>query len=121
MKGGEGRVADAAPRIADDLLAAVRPMLATSNGRLIALSTPFGKRGWFFEAWHGDETWSRVCVPADQCPRISKEFLAEELRALGAQRFSEEYELQFLEPDDAVFSQAVIDSAFSAEVKSLWP
>jgi hypothetical protein len=59
-------------------------------------------------------------VPADQCPRISKQFLEEELRELGAQRFSEEYGLEFLEPDEAVFPTAIIDAAFTTEVLPLW-
>ncbi len=113
-------VIDEAARVEDDLLAAVRPMLATSNGRLIALSTPAGKRGWFHEAWYGDQSWHRVQVPASECPRISPEFLSEELRELGQQRFSEEYELAWLEPDDAVFAITTIDSAFSKEVRALW-
>jgi Terminase large subunit, T4likevirus-type, N-terminal len=102
-------VLDEAARCDDELPAAVRPMLATAEGggRLIALSTPAGKRGWFYQAWTGgDETWHRTMVTADQCPRISKEFLDEELRELGAQRFSEEYGLQFLDPDEAVFNTA---------------
>ena len=41
-------VIDEAARVADQMLAAVRPMLATkSEGRFIALSTPAGKRGWY--------------------------------------------------------------------------
>ena len=47
-------IIDEAARVEDDLISAFRPMLATSNGRLIALTTPAGKRGWFFDAWHGD-------------------------------------------------------------------
>jgi len=43
-------VLDEAARIEDDLIAAVRPMMATVDGSLIALSTSFGKRGWFYEA-----------------------------------------------------------------------
>jgi len=115
-------VIDEAARVEDELLAAVRPMLATSQGggRLIALSTPAGKRGWFFEAWTSAEDWTRVRVSAEDCPRISKEFLDEELRSLGAQRFSEEYGLAFLDPDESVFSTAIIDAAFSNEVKPLW-
>jgi phage FluMu gp28-like protein len=113
-------VLDEAARVEDDLIAAVRPMLATSGGRLIMLSTPFGKRGAFYEAWTGDPSWHRVRVPADQCPRISKQFLEEELRELGAQRFSEEYGLEFLEPDEAVFPTAIIDAAFTTEVLPLW-
>lgn len=115
-------VIDEAARVEDELLAAVRPMMATTEGggRLIALTTPAGKRGFFYEAWTGDETWTRVRVTADECPRISKEFLDEELRELGAQRFSEEYGLQFLDPDEAVFPTAIIDAAFVREVKPLW-
>jgi hypothetical protein len=113
-------ILDEAARIEDDLLQAVRPMLATTDGRLIALSTPHGKRGWFYECWTGDESWHRVRVPASECPRITAEFLAEELRELGAQRFSEEYELAFLEPDSAVFPSALIDAAFSHDVRPLW-
>jgi hypothetical protein len=37
-------------------------MLAASNSRLIALTTPAGKRGWLFDAWHGDGDWHRVKV-----------------------------------------------------------
>jgi len=115
-------VIDEAARVEDELIAAVRPMLAVSEGggRLIALTTPAGKRGWFYEAWTGAEQWTRVRVAAEDCPRISKEFLAEELRELGQQRFSEEYGLAFLDPDEAVFSTAIIDAAFSNEVKPLW-
>src|SRR5262245_42787153 len=57
-------ILDEAARIEDELIAAVRPMLATSGGRLIMLSTPFGKRGVFYEAWHGDESWHRVRIAA---------------------------------------------------------
>jgi hypothetical protein len=113
-------VVDEAARIEDALLAAVRPMLATSNGRLIALTTPAGKRGWFFEAWTGAEDWTRVSVSAKDCPRITQAFLDEELRELGPQRFSEEYGLQFLDPDEAVFPTAIIEAAFSTEITPLW-
>lgn len=113
-------VIDEAARVDDELITAVRPMLATSNGRLIALTTPAGRRGWFFEAWTGEGDWNRVKVAADQCPRISQEFLDEELKALGAVRFSEEYGLEFRDSDEAVFPGAVIEAAFSAEVEPLW-
>ena len=113
-------IVDEAARVEDELLTAVRPMLATSNGRLIALTTPAGKRGWFFDAWTGGEDWHRTKVAASDCPRISQAFLDEELRELGAQRFSEEYGLEFLDPDEAVFPSAIIAAAFTSEVLPLW-
>ena len=113
-------VVDEAARCEDALVTAVRPMLAVSQGRLIALTTPAGKRGWFYEAWTGDDSWHRVKVAATECPRISQAFLDEELRELGAQRFSEEYQLAWIDPDEAVFSSAIIDAAFSNTVRPLW-
>ncbi len=76
-------IVDEAARVADDLYRSIRPMLAVSRGRLVALSTPFGQRGWFFDAWHGSGPWQRICVPWRQCPRITAEFIAEEERAMG--------------------------------------
>lgn len=53
---------DEASRVSDDLYRAIRPMMAVSNGRLIAMSTPFGYSGWWASAWHSDdETWARLC------------------------------------------------------------
>lgn len=40
-----------AARIDDALYYSTRPMLATSGGRLIMLSTPWGKRGVFHHEW----------------------------------------------------------------------
>jgi hypothetical protein len=116
-------VVDEAARCDDTLMAAVRPMLATSyqGGKLLMLSTPAGKRGFFHQAWtEGGSIWHRVEVPASMCPRITPEFLAEEMAQLGAQRFSEEYGLQFLDPTESVFPTFIIDAAFTPEVLPLW-
>lgn len=122
MAGAALVIFDEAARCEDDLFTACRPMVATSDGALVLLSTPAGKRGAFYDLWHnGDPTWTRVRVAADQCPRISKEFLAEELRELGPARFSEEYELAFIDSDTSAFSTSIIDAAFNDHgVLPLW-
>ena len=75
----------------------IRPMLAVSNGSLWLMSTPYGKRGFFYETWaHATRnpgtgtgsTWEQVRVPATECPRIKKEFLAEELATMGDSRLT---------------------------------
>ena len=78
-------------------------MLATSRGALACLSTPFGKRGWFYDAWAADQPWERVRVTAPDCPRIPAEFLWEERQALGDRWFRQEYECSFEEAVDGVF------------------
>jgi hypothetical protein len=109
-------IIDEAARVADDLYRSVRPMLAVSGGRLVALSTPFGRRGWFFESWRGGSGWERVMVTADQCPRISREFLAEEESALGQRWFSQEYRCTFEEVVGAVFRYEDIQGTIDDEL-----
>lgn len=42
-------VVDEAARVRDALYKSLRPMLATTNGRTWLMSTPFGKRGLFWD------------------------------------------------------------------------
>lgn len=96
-------IIDEASRVRDDLYKSVRPMLAVSRGRLVALSTPYGQHGWFFEEWHGTGNWQRVQVTWRDCPRISPDFIVEERRALGDAWVSQEYECQFTAREGLVY------------------
>jgi hypothetical protein len=113
-------VVDEASRVSDGLYRSVRPMLAVSRGRLLALSTPFGRRGWFFDEWQGNGYWERVKITADQCARIPHAFLAEERRALGERWFRQEYLCVFEEMVDALFCYSDIQAALSDDVKPLF-
>lgn len=115
-------VVDEASRVSDDMLAALAPSLATTNGTLLCLSTPFARRGFFYEAWvNGGPEWERGCVFARDCPRISPQFLDAQRRLLGPYRYSMEYDCQFQDDEAAFFSSAIIQAAFSDDVKPLWP
>ncbi len=114
-------VEDEASRVSDDLYRAVRPMLAVSGGRLILMSTPFGKRGHFHEEWtNGGDGWERVTVTAPQCPRISPAFLAEERASLGDWWYRQEYMCEFVETAGQVFSYDLVMSAITTSVKPLF-
>jgi phage terminase large subunit-like protein len=102
-------VIDEAARVPDDLYKVVRPMLAVSDGALVALSTPNGRRGWFYEAWKSEEEWERVRVRAEQCPRISPAFLAEERVALGDLWYRQEYETDFVAVEGAEWPPEYFD------------
>jgi hypothetical protein len=114
-------VIDEAARVPDDLYRAVRPMLAVSGGRLLVLSTPFGRRGWFYDEWMGVGAtgWHKVKVTADQVPRISPAFLAEEKAALGERWYRQEYFCVFMEMMGAVFSAEEIDALTAVPVAAL--
>lgn len=111
---------DEASRISDDLYRAMRPMLAISRGQLILMSTPFGRRGFFFDEWQNGQGWERIAITADQCPRISKAFLAEERAALGEWWFRQEYENVFVETVDQLFTFESIQAALSDDVRPLF-
>src|SRR5262249_38362368 len=89
-------IIDEAARVHDDLYRSVRPMLAVSRGRLVCLSTPFGRRGFFWREWEsGDPLWQRERITWKECPRITPEFVAQEERSLGEQWIRQEYECSF--------------------------
>lgn len=110
-------IVDEAAWVPDELITAVRPMLATSGGRLIAMSTPYGTRGWFYEAWRSDDAWGRYKVTAEQCPRISPAFLEEERHTLGSWWFQQEYMCEFLDAKTQAFRREDIDRMFSREIE----
>lgn len=207
-------IIDEAARVSDALYNLVRPFLAASEavhgraGRMVVASTPFGKRGWFHEAWQncekasqaylrgvdeqgkatdrvtagtgqagdsgrdqrtwagrdrgdaqgadnhaghhrqaarieasqghrsvppagpysGEDGWLNAHwrlgyegqeakppfqafrVTADQCPRITKEFLEEERAMIGDRWFQQEYGTLFVDAVDSVFSADKIDA-----------
>ncbi|MGE0821574.1 MAG: terminase large subunit [Candidatus Binatia bacterium] len=115
-------IEDEAARVSDDLYLAMRPMLAVSGGKLILMSTPWGKRGHFHAAWeNGGETWHRIKITAEDCPRISPAFLAEEQRTMPAPWFQSEYCGEFIDPENCVFPTDLILQAVSPDVHPLFP
>ena len=103
---------DEAARVSDDLYKAIRPMLAVSGGGLWLMSTPYGKRGFFWEAWeHGGADWERIQVPATECGRIPREFLEEERRTMGDAWFRQEYLCEFVDTVSGVFDRDLVERA----------
>lgn len=111
-------ILDEAKIVPDDLFRSVRPMLATTGGRMIALSTPLGQRGWFYEAckqcWEAElrsekppyRLFKRTCW---DCPRLDREFVEQERKLIGDYWFRQEYEVEFLAPQGAVFRTEDVD------------
>jgi hypothetical protein len=111
---------DEAARVEDETYLALRPMLAVGRGDLWLMSTPHGKRGFFHEAWeYGGEDWFRMSVPATECPRIGKDFLEEERKAMGAKWFEQEYLCGFVEDGMSVYSRDAVLAAFDDGVLPL--
>jgi Terminase large subunit, T4likevirus-type, N-terminal len=114
-------VLNEAARIPDSLYVAVRPMLAVApKAAMLLLSTPYGRRGFFFRVWAQSQRWLKVMVTARECQRLSEDFLQEELIELGERWYAQEYLCQFLEAIGQVFSDEAIDAAFRDDIAPLF-
>ena len=115
-------------RVPDESYFAVRPMIATKpRAKVIVLSTPFGARGFYWAEWKrimehkmsilygGQEEladiarWEYFEVPAEECPRITPEFLAEEKETMGEWWFEQEYHCKFQDAQTAAFRSEDIE------------
>jgi phage FluMu gp28-like protein len=108
-------IMDEASRIEDETFTAVLPMLAIGGGAMDLLSTPAGKRGFFYNAAEAGE-WERWTIPATEVPRITPEFLEEQRHLMGERWFLQEFMCEFLDTDDAVFATDLIENASAQEV-----
>jgi hypothetical protein len=104
---------DEASRVTDSMYKSLRPMLAVGNGDLWLMSTPYGKRGFFYEVWAHGNAWERHTVPATACPRILPHFLEEERGAMGRAWFGQEYLCEFIDDGNGWFSRSVVEAALT--------
>jgi hypothetical protein len=107
-------IIDEAARVRDEDFYAVTPMLMVSRGRLVALSTPYGKRGWWYQAWSSGEDWERIQVTAQECSRILPEDLERERHSLPRAVFEQEYGCVFGDAEDSVFASADLQACLVA-------
>jgi len=92
----------------------IRPVLATTKGQLILLSTPFGTEGYFAECFK-NERFYRDHISSEDCPRIPKEFLEEEKKTMTKLQYQQEYlglfvgGLQRFLPEELIEARCIID------------
>ena len=111
---------DEAAHMEDRIYHALCPMLAVSDGDLWLMSTPNGKRGFFYESWTpGGPDWMRVHVPATECPRIGKRFLEEQRRSVGDLWFRQEYMGEFVDNEVGIFGRDLVEAALDEDVPIL--
>jgi len=100
-------IADEAAFISEPVWVAVIPMLAVTKGKIILLSTPFGKGGYFYHTF-GDSAFKQFALNSENCPRIPKEFLAKEKKRLTKMQYAQEYLGEFVEEFTQFFSTQLI-------------
>jgi len=83
------------------------PMLSTTDGYAIFLSTPWGKGHFFYRAFV-NPSYSVHRVKSSECPLIKPEFLEEMRQNMTHEAYLMEYEAEFVEAVNSFFSQALI-------------
>lgn len=142
-------ILDEAAQMEDPTYKALRPMLTgNKEGELILLSTPFGKRGFFYNEWTKNPIWKKILVKprwdlinddhfeeamkeevfkkfwfdrgvsAYYSPRHEKDWLFEELMSLGPVGVRREYGCEFLDDQESMFSTSLIESAFTNNIST---
>ena len=112
---------DEASQVSDELYQAIQPMLIINKGQLIAMTTPFGKRGHFFTEWmDGGDDWKRVEVTAAQCTRITPDELEKQRRSMGDMFFRQEFLCEFVDDVQQTFNHDLIQRAFDENIKPLF-
>ena len=118
-------IVDEAARVSGELYHSATPALAKTGGRIIALSTPWGRRGWFHDAWFSDEPWDRYKVTANDLPEDwykpdKATFLAAERRRKGERWYRQEFMCEFEEPEGSVFRAEDVARIQSGEITPLF-
>lgn len=114
-------ITDEAGYVSDAMQAAVAPMLAVSRGRTIDMSSPNGRRGYFYENWSHGEGIERIRIVGRECPRISGEFLEEQRKRLGPTLYAQEFEGEFTDADTSAFSSELIELALTDDFEPFLP
>ena len=105
-------IGEEAAYIPEAVWTALLPMLSVSEktrgyGWEILLSTPFGKGGHFHSSHYSNE-FKRIHVSAEDCPRISRDFLKKERARLSKTEYAQEYLAEFVESFDQFFATDLI-------------
>jgi phage FluMu gp28-like protein len=104
---------DEAAWVADSLAMALQPTQATTDGEFWLISTPMGKRGFFYDVWQHGEGWERYKAPANECPRISPEWLERQRLDMPGSWFAQEYMCEFMDSEDSWFPRDLVEAALS--------
>lgn len=142
-------IIDEASQVTEDLVMAIRPMMVGADTELILLSTPRGKRGYFYRQWTHGKHWKKILVRiaydledgklvpampekkfhelmlekgihAYYSPRHDLEHLEQELESMDEVWFRQEYLCEFIDTMVSYFPLDLIEKAMDDSVEPLF-
>jgi Terminase large subunit, T4likevirus-type, N-terminal len=113
-------ICDEAAAIPDIDYHGILPALIATQGEQVLLSTPRGKRGFFFEIWHASsrldarDDWQRVMVRSDEVSRISVADLEIFRSTMPSEFFQQEFYCEWLDTEGSLFGHDDVEAALVA-------
>ncbi len=109
---------DEAAYVPEAVFMAVRPSMAVRGEMTILSGTPWGKQGYFYNAYRTNElkkpqarTWEVFHVRSSDSPIIDKAYLETEKASLPASQYAQEYDAEFTAANDAYFPADLLMAA----------
>lgn len=109
-----------------ELIRAIRPSLATVGGRLIAISSPYARKGWCYQTWkrhHGNEG-GKVLVwnaPSRTMNRTLPQSVVDDAIAEDLQAAKSEFLAEFRDDISIFLPRTVIEDAVMSGRRELLP
>jgi len=94
----------------------VFPMLSTTDGSAIFISTPWGRDHFFYRAFM-DPSYSVHHVKSTECPLIKPEFLEEQRHNMAEEAFRMEYLAEFAEAATCFLTQDLIRGCIDPDME----
>lgn len=114
-------IVDEAAYASDELISALKPMLAVSGGCLMLLSTPNGQSGYFYEKWHEEDgPYQKIFCKASDCTRIRPETLEAFRQTMGKDEFNQEFNCEFTAPPGQFISRELFRRAIRDDIKPMF-
>lgn len=109
-------IVDEASRVEEEVFIALTPMLATTHGTLILISTPHGVNNYFYRAYAKPEMGFKTYHhPSASSPLIDRQTIEDEKENMTANEWAEEYLATFVDETDAFFPISLIDKCMATE------
>ncbi len=97
---------------------AIEPVISVTKGRTILLSTPQGKRGFFYKATI-NKNYKLMQISARDCPRHTKKFLDQKKAEMSPVAFATEYLGEFIDDYNRKFTEEWIKKVCIIEKKEI--
>ena len=111
---------DEGSRMSEDYFVAVMPMMSVTKGSMDIASTPCGKKHKdgserFFYTCSKDDSFNKIYVSAEDCPRHTKEFLKKMKKKMSKLSYAQEFLAMFTDALTSLYPKELLDEILVLE------